>query len=320
MTTILIGLEKEDISDANLGRIQQIMPEAQILVSKDPHEIEEVAEDVEIAAGWPPLEILPILPNLRWFQQWWAGNDWLMQHPKTAEKDFIITNASGVHATCISEQIFSYLLSFARALPAARRAQDKKEWKAATGKMVFELAHQTMVIVGLGDIGLRTARLALAFEMRVMGVDRNSLAFWPGVEKVVTPAHIGDVLPQADFVVVTLPHTRESEGIIGQAEFEQMKPGAYFVNIGRGKTVNETALIKALRSGKIAGAGLDVFETEPLPADSPLWEMENVIITAHYAGATPIYRDRIMAIFLENLRRFQAGERLHNMVDKRLGF
>ena len=236
MTTILISLDKDEISDANLTRIQDIAPDANIVVTKNPHEIEEIAEDVEIAAGWPELEVLSSLPNLRWFQQWWAGNDWLMQHPKAVEKDFIITNASGVHATCISEQIFSYLLSFARALPAARKAQEAKSWKPATREMVFELAHQTMVIVGLGDIGLRTARLALAFEMRVIGVDRNSLAFLPGVEKVVTPAQIGEVLPEADFVVVTLPHTGETEGIIGQAEFEQMKPGTYFVNIGRGKT------------------------------------------------------------------------------------
>jgi phosphoglycerate dehydrogenase-like enzyme len=320
MPTILISLEQDEISDANLARVQQLAPEANIVVTKDPHQIEEVAEDVEIAAGWPQLEVLLSLPNLRWFQQWWAGNDWLMKYPQAVDKDFVITNASGVHATCISEQIFAYLLAFARALPAARKAQDKKEWKEATREMVFELAHQTMVIVGLGDIGLRTARLALAFEMRVISVDRNSLAFLPGVEKVVGPAHLGDVLPEADFVVVTLPHTKETEGIIGQAEFERMKPGAYFVNIGRGKTVNETALIEALRSGKIAGAGLDVFETEPLPTDSPLWEMENVIITAHYAGATPVYQNRTMAIFLENLRRYRAGETLHNVVDKRLGY
>jgi phosphoglycerate dehydrogenase-like enzyme len=177
-----------------------------------------------------------------------------------------------------------------------------------------------MVLIGLGDIGLRTAQIATAFGMRVIGVDRNPLLITSHVETIVGPEQRLEVLPMGDIVVVVLPHTRQSEHIISDAEFAAMKQGVHFVNIGRGKTVKESALIAALESGKLAGAGLDVFETEPLPADSPLWDMENVIITAHYAGATPAYQGRAMAIFLENLRRYQAGEVLHNVVDKQLGY
>jgi len=128
------------------------------------------------------------------------------------------------------------------------------------------------------------------------------------------------LLPEADFVVLTVPLTHETQGMIGERELRAMKPTAYLVNIGRGGTVQERALIRALQEGWIAGAGLDVFETEPLPEDSPLWDMDNVIITAHYAGATPHYNERAMAIFLDNLRRYRAGEPLRNVVDKRLGY
>lgn len=129
-----------------------------------------------------------------------------------------------------------------------------------------------------------------------------------------------DLLPEADFVVLTVPLTHETQGMIGDRELRAMKPTAYLVNVGRGGTVQESALVRALREGWIAGAGLDVFETEPLPDDSPLWAMDNVFVTSHYAGLTPFYHERAMGIFLDNLRRYQAGEPLHNVVDKKLGY
>jgi phosphoglycerate dehydrogenase-like enzyme len=199
------------------------------------------------------------------------------------------------------------------------RLQLKHAWERPPVE-VFELAGKTMVLVGLGDIGARTARLAAALEMRVIGVERNPLLQVPGVERLVGVSQLRAVLAEAEVVVLTIPHTPTSTHLMGPAEFEAMKAGVYFVNIGRGKNVDEAALIAALQSGKIAGAGLDVFEIEPLPADSPLWDMENVIITSHYAGATPAYQARAMAIFIENLRRYRTGEALHNAVDKKLGY
>ena len=128
------------------------------------------------------------------------------------------------------------------------------------------------------------------------------------------------LLPEADFVVLTVPMTRETQGLIGEHELRAMKPTAFIINIGRGGTIQEQVLVRALQEGWIAGAGLDVFETEPLPADSPLWDMENVIITSHYSGLTPRYHERAMNIFLDNLRRYQASEPLRNVVDKKLGY
>jgi phosphoglycerate dehydrogenase-like enzyme len=153
-----------------------------------------------------------------------------------------------------------------------------------------------------------------------LGVRRNPERGAAGVEAMFGPNRLLDVLPEADFVVITAPLTDETRGMIGERELRAMRPTAYIVNIGRGGIVDEDALICALQEGRIAGAGLDVFETEPLPEDSPLWKMENVVITAHYAGATPHYDERAMAIFLDNLRRYKAGEPLRNVVDKKLGY
>lgn len=185
---------------------------------------------------------------------------------------------------------------------------------------MFELAGTTLVLIGVGAIGERTAAMAAALGMRVLGVRRDPTLGAPGVTAMFGPDRLPELLPQADFVVLTVPLTHETQGMIGERELHAMKPTACIVNIGRGGTIREDALITALREGRIAGAGLDVFETEPLPEDSPLWDMDNVIITSHYAGATPHYDARAMAIFVDNLRRYRAGEPLRNVVDKRLGY
>jgi phosphoglycerate dehydrogenase-like enzyme len=172
----------------------------------------------------------------------------------------------------------------------------------------------------VGAIGEYTAKIAHALGMRVIGVRRDADSDVPGIETMYSNDELLDVLPQADVVVLTIPLTSETEGLIDEQALRVMKPSAYLINIGRGGTVDEPALIRALQEGRLAGAGLDVFAEEPLPADSPLWTMENVIITPHSAGATPHYHERAMGIFLDNLRRYVAGEELQNVVDKRRGY
>ena len=181
-------------------------------------------------------------------------------------------------------------------------------------------AGKTMLLVGVGAIGRRTAHLAAAFGMRVWGIRRNPGRAVEGVERMGDMSRLHDWLPEADFVVLTAPLTPETRHMFDEAALRRMKPTAYLVNIGRGGTVDEAALVRGLQEGWLTGAGLDVFEQEPLPADSPLWKMPNVIITAHYSGATPEYHHRAMAIFLDNLRRYVQGEELRNVVDKRLGY
>jgi phosphoglycerate dehydrogenase-like enzyme len=172
----------------------------------------------------------------------------------------------------------------------------------------------------VGEIGARTARLASALGMRVLGVRRDPSRAVPAVAEMHGNHDLLRLLPEADFVVLTVPLTRETEGMIGEAELRAMKESAYLVNIGRGGTVLEGDLARALEEGWIAGAGLDVFEEEPLPEDSPLWGMEKVIITSHYSGSTPHYDERALEIFLDNLGRYRSGRPLRNLVDKARGY
>jgi phosphoglycerate dehydrogenase-like enzyme len=319
--TILLGFEPGTLSEAQLARVQATAPELRVLVTRDRGEVESVLDEVEIAAGGFPHDLLPRAHSLRWLQQWGAGADWLLRHPEAVGLDFVLTNASGVHAVPVSEHILAFLFALARGLHRAWRAQAHREWVSQDQQEgLFELADKTMVLVGVGAIGVRTAQMAAALGVRVLGVRRDPMAGAPGVEAMFSPDQLTGLLPDADFLVLVVPLTHETQGMIGERELRAMKPTAYLVNVGRGGVVRESALIRALREGWIAGAGLDVFETEPLPDGSPLWEMDNVIVTSHYAGLTPRYHERAMAIFLDNLRRYRAGEPLLNVVDKEIGY
>jgi phosphoglycerate dehydrogenase-like enzyme len=321
MATILLGFKPGTLSDDQLDRVRAAAPGFHVLVTRDRDEIEAALDEIEIAAGSFPRDLLPRAHNLGWFQQWGAGADWLLRYPEAVDLDFHLTNASGVHPIPISEHILAFLLTFSRGFHRAIRAQVRSEWidQEEWGGL-FELAGKTMLLVGVGAIGERTAQVAQALGMRVLGVRRDPTLGAPGVEAMFGPDDLLELLPEADFVVLTVPLTHETRGMIGERELRAMKPDATIVNIGRGGTIQEQALVRALQEGWIAGAGLDVFETEPLPDESPLWGMDNVVITSHYAGLTPHYHERALDIFLDNLRRYRAGERLHNVVDKELGY
>jgi len=322
MNTILLALEPDTLSADQVARIRATAPDsASIIMTRDHDQITPLLDQIEVAAGWFPVDLLPQASNLRWYQQWSAGADWLLRHPEAAQADFVLTNTSGIHAIQISEHVFAFLLAFARELPQAMAAQRERRWIPSDHhEGLFELAGKTMLLVGVGAIGERTARIANAFNMRVLGVRRDPTVGAPGVEAMVGPDQLLDLLPQADVVVVTVPLTDETRDMIAEPELRAMKETAIIVNVGRGGTIDEDALNRALREGWIAGAGLDVFETEPLPDDSPLWERDDVLITSHYAGITPHYHQRALQIFLDNLERYTAGEPLRNVVDKNLGY
>lgn len=318
MKTMLIGLSKNKIPEAILSRISQLAADYQVVISDQRNEMEKYLSDVEIIAGSIPLDWILRAPNLRWYQQWGAGADWLMRRPEIARKNFILTNASGVHSIPITEHILALILALTRQLPEAFRAQQKHTW--VESEVTEELAGKTALLIGVGAIGKQTALVLSAMGMYVIGILRNPGKPLPGVSDQFCQADLKQVLPQADFIILTVPLTNETWHMLDERAFELMKPGAYVINIGRGATIDETALTQALLSGKIAGAGLDVFEEEPLPGDSLLWDMPNVIITAHYAGNTPYYDQRALNIFLENLERYTTGRPLLNIVDKSIGY
>ena len=278
-----------------------------------------------LVCGGVSAEALAAANNLRWLAFWSAGLDGKIT-PEMTNRHLLITNASGVHGPNIAEHVLAFMLMFTREMPFYLRQQiarryDRGEYPKRSH--ATELSGQTLGIVGLGRIGEALTRRAKAFEMRVVATKRNPTARYEAEIKpdaIYAPEELPRLLAESDHVCNCLPHTPETEHLFNTAAFAQMKLTAYFYNIGRGKTVDETALIAALQTEQIAGAGLDVFETEPLPADSPLWQMENVIITPHVSGGTPHYFSRFAAIFAANLKRYLNREPLQNLYDAQKGY
>jgi phosphoglycerate dehydrogenase-like enzyme len=221
----------------------------------------------------------------------------------------------------MAEHVFALILAWIRSLPAALEAKKKHEWLPFSGYPVETLKDKTMLIAGYGAIGNAVARIALAFGMKVTGL-RRSVAKGGTSQGVVveSASRLRELLPGFDYVVNILPATPETFHIFGKTEFGLMRQGALYINIGRGATTDEAALIEALKARSIAGALLDVTETEPLPTDSPLWDMDNVLLTSHYAGMHPSYGELALNLALDNLRRYEKGEPLRNVINKERGY
>jgi len=292
------------LSAAQLERIREAAPGWTLLYGDDL--TDERAAEAEIVFGWRSgIERALLQPGskVRWHQSWSAGMDHL-DVDRFAERNVALTSANGVHANAISETIFAMMLAFTRNLHVYQRNQAARTWHH--GGLKLELHGKTIGIVGVGAIGKETAKIAKAFDMTVLGVRRSGGAA-EHVDEMYGLDALVDMLPRCDYVVNILPLTAETRHLFGAREFAAMKPTAFFVNVGRGATVRTEALVEALRDGRLAGAGLDVFEQEPLPADHPLWGMENVFVTPHTAGSTERYHDRIMDIFVANLKDYVNG-------------
>ncbi len=320
MPTLWLAVDPHTLPEDARPRLRALAPGLDLLVTREAAPVEERAEDIEVVAGFPPRDLLVALPRARWFQQFYAGADWLAEHPEVITGDLVVTSAAGIHAIQIGEHVFAQLLAMKRDLPGAIRAQDAREWRRGDDVAVGELYHGTLLVLGVGAIGGRVAELGRAFGMRVLGVRRDPRRSHPAVERMLAPDDMDAVLPETDAVVITLPHTGETRGMFDAGRFARLRAGALLVNIGRGGTVDEAAMCRALDEGRLAGAALDVFADEPLPEDSPLWAQRGLLITSHYAGLTPRYLERATELLLDNLRRYLDGESLRNVVDKNLGY
>lgn len=280
--------------------------------------------ETEVLYGFPPSpegarELLAGAPRLRWFQAASAGVDRLEQGG-FLERQVVVTNSSGVHATPIGEYVLMVMLMFAKSAHHLVRAQAERRW---TRLLPAELRGRTVGVVGMGHIGTEVARLAQAAGCRVLAIQRSAKARRSGeapADEVLPPSDLPYLLSESDYVVLAVPLTQETRHLIGTEELRAMKPTAVLINISRGAVVDETALVLALKEGWIGGAGLDVFEREPLPEDSELWGMENVILTPHISGGTERYFQRAIPIFCENLRRYLEDRPLLNVVDPRRGY
>jgi phosphoglycerate dehydrogenase-like enzyme len=256
------------------------------------------------------------LPSLRWVHTVSAGIDHALR-ALPPDRDLIITNAGGIFDDPIAEMVLAYMLAIVKRLPELLIQQRERRWHLLR---LRELAGLTVGIVGLGGIGSEIARRCKALDMRVLATRRHPERGGEHVDEVLPADRLEDLLTAAHFVVVAVPLTPETHGLIGSQELQKMRDDAWLINIARGAIVDQPALIEALTEGWIAGAALDVFEEEPLPGASPLWEMPNVILTPHNAWSTPYLKQREAELFLDNLKRYLRGDPLRNVVDPARGY
>ena len=318
---ILIAIPPARLPQGSVDRVKALSGR-EVVVSTNAAEIEKMIDTVEIAAGDLPFDLLPGASGLAWVQLWSAGGDIIQKYPQLKTMPFTMTSTSGMHGPQMTEHLFGMLLSYARRFHLAFRAQPRHEWYRPKFEETIRLAGKSMLILGYGAIGRDVARAAKVFGMEVTGLRRNLPAGGMDGEGTAVKAssELMNLLPGADFVVNILPLTPETENSIGKSFFEAMKTSGVYINIGRGKSTDETALVGALNAKTIAGAILDVTREEPLPKDSPLWDMDNVLISGHYSGFTPDYDSQSMGIFLKNLEAYVKGEPLFNVIDKVKGY
>lgn len=297
---------------------------------------EALSPEVEVLLTFTTPFELSIAPNLRWVQAQSAGVDMMYSTPLW-RSEIAITSANGVHSVQIAEYVLGMLLSLAHHFPATYRLQAEDRWPGMQEKSVFasrELRGKTLGILGYGAIGREVARLASAFGMRVLATKRSGRppAFdgWtlPDTgdpsgsipERFYDLSELHALLPECDMLVLALPLSAQTRHLIGQAELALLRSHTFLVNIGRGPLIDHDALVEALREKRLGGAALDVTEPEPLPATSPLWRLDNAIISPHISGLSAYYNERLTELFSENLRRYLVGEPLLNLVQRELGY
>lgn len=272
----------------------------------------------DVVFGITPIKnLIGRAPRLKWVHVPVAGADHFLEK-EIVESPVLLTNTR-IHATAIGEFVIWLMLMFAKQGISCFRVKQEKHWKPFTPML---LCSKTVGILGLGNIGNEVARLSKVFGMRVIATRRSvrRMVLPKYIDKIVPRERLNELLPESDFVILTLPFTSETEKMIGENELRMMKPTAYLINVARGRIVDEHALIVALQERWIAGAGLDTFVTEPLPEESRFWKLPNVIITPHVAGNMENYQDLAVKVFCENLRRYLSNKKLLNIVDKKRGY
>ncbi len=304
------------LSEEQLKTVRAIAPDVNFVRATTDEELLHEIQDADALLGLRPTsEMIQRAERLRWIQVGGVGVE-RMRFPELVNSDIVLTNARGETAINIAEHVMALILAFTRTIHITIKRQMDKVWESRANLPVLEIAGETLGILGLGSIGLQVAKRATAFDMRILAVDPTQTYKPDYVEALWKIDRFHDMLGQSDFVAICCPLTTETESMMGANEFHTMKPTAFLINIARGGIVDQIALVEALQAKEIAGAGLDALDPEPLPQDSLLWEMDNVIVTPHHAGQSPKAPGRTFDLFCENLKRFVAGEPLINVVDK----
>ncbi|MBI2858825.1 MAG: D-2-hydroxyacid dehydrogenase [Chloroflexi bacterium] len=302
-------------------------PYVQPKVSPTPEQatraLDRMLADTDAILGWRlPLNVRHRAPQLRWLQGVGAGIDMVVAGSDIMQSDVIVTVSRGVRSTYMAEYVLCLMLTMARQIPRLVANKSARRWDFLVG---MQLSGATLGIVGLGSVGTEVARLGKAFGMRVIASKRSATSRQQntaGVDEVFPANQLLQMLPECDFVVLTPPLTAETTGLIGEAELRALKRTAFLVNVSRGPVIKEQLLVRALTEGWLAGTALDVYEKEPLPSDSALWDLPNAFISPHIAGAYGgvEHTTKVVELFCENLRRFMTGRSLLNVVDRKRGY
>jgi phosphoglycerate dehydrogenase-like enzyme len=313
-----------DLADPDLKLLAQLPPETSIAVGNSVEAFERLAGDATILFSWSAAgdllrDVFAMCPKVRWVHSRSAGLDGVL-FPALVESPVPLTNGRGVFSQSLGEFALGAMLYFAKDFRRMNRNQEAGLWQPFD---IVEISGQTVGILGYGDIGRAVACRVRPMGMRVLAVKRHGPSLYnvdPLVHQIFPPDKRTEMLAQSDYVVAAAPLTPETRGMIGEAEFQAMKPTAVVINIGRGPVIDEAAMVRALASKRIKGAALDVFDTEPLPAGHPYYSMENLLLSPHCADHTPDWTQQGMRFFLAQFERFSQGKPLENVVNKHLGY
>lgn len=312
---IKVLVNDKGLSEALVQQIRNVSDRIDVTVASDNAAALKTVDNAEVVYGRFTKEMFSAAKNLRWVQVKSAGVDRLL-FSELINSDVVLTNAK-IHGTQIAEMIVAMMLVFMKKLHRFMQYKAKAKWQRHTPD---NLLGKTIGILGLGTIGSETARKARCLGMKVIAFKKHQMPKPAYVDELLGPEDLAQLQRQSDFVVVTLPLTKETRHMIGEEQLRMMKPNAYIINVSRGAVIDTEALIKALKEGWIAGAGLDVFEQEPLPEDSELWKLDNVVMTPHVSGGTPRYDELAVGVFCDNLQRYIGGKPLRNVVNKNAGY
>jgi glyoxylate/hydroxypyruvate reductase A len=311
--TILIHSGEPAENEAVVARIAEARPDARLLTAHGEAEVRERLPEAEILFAWEfPMDLLPLATRLRWFQVMGAGLERLAG--AGVPEGVVVTNMKGIFGTAMAEYALAHMLAHTQSLRRVYEQQTEQRWEQFEPAL---LSGQTAGVIGLGSIGREIARRCAAFGMRVIGVNRSGAPV-AEVERTYPASEIDQFLPECDFLITVIPHTGESAGLLNAERLALLKPGCFYVNVGRGTVVDLVALRATLESGQLAGAALDVFPTEPLPPSDPIWTAPNVTITPHISGVNR--PEDVSSIFSDNLRRYLAGDALVNVADLTRGY
>ncbi len=306
--------------EPGVKELEDEYPTLEIIPVEDTDDMIREAGNADAIIGWVNEDVISAAGQLKWVQSPSAGVRGFVTIPALVERDIVLTNSKIIMGPEIADHAFALLLSLTRNIKQFHNQMASGSWERDEGMPLMELRNKTILIIGLGGIGIQVAERAAASGMRGLAGDTKDIPFMEDVEYVGKPDELDTLLPEADVIVSAVPHTDRSAKMLGSDQFALMKDGVYIVNVSRGAIIDTDALMASLRSGKVAGAGLDVTDPEPLPSDHPLWDMPQVLITPHVAGRSDGLDERRLGLFRENIRRFMEGLPLKNQVNKQAGY